>query len=196
MRISHPFSKANLTLKTVNRVMLLVWLLLLAIAVIPLIPSDYFQSQFYARLVHYFWFNSTSMTLNRSSVCMSIHITRETPPGWEYSVAVTHGLNFLVFLFIFIAYGYMYIKIKSSSKASGSKTNKELAIARKMTLIVLTDFCCWFPINIMGKGLWDWCSVDHGLLSAIRVPCFEWCGNSGRDVFMGHCLHFAHQLCS
>ena len=41
---------------------------------------------------------------------------------------------------------------ESSNVTGGDHSKKrELAAARKMTLIVLTDFCCWFPINIMGK---------------------------------------------
>ena len=41
--------------------------------------------------------------------------------------------------------------IKQSGKAAGSDERKrELAAARKMTLIVATDFCCWIPINLMG----------------------------------------------
>ncbi|ELT91079.1 hypothetical protein CAPTEDRAFT_74096, partial [Capitella teleta] len=135
LRITRPFSKKNLTLRSVHKVMLIVWSLVIAIAVVPLIPSDYFKGHYY------------------SSVCMSIHITRESPPGWQYSVAVCHGLNLLAFLFIFFAYGYMYTRIKSSSKAVGNKRSQEMTIARKMTLIVLTDFCCWFPINIMGQRL-------------------------------------------
>ncbi|ELT87363.1 hypothetical protein CAPTEDRAFT_115613 [Capitella teleta] len=137
LRITRPFSKKNLTLRSVHKVMLIVWSLVIAIAVVPLIPSDYFKGRFYSR----------------SSVCMSIHITRESPPGWQYSVAVCHGLNLLAFLFILLAYGYMYTRIKSSSKAAGNKGSHEMTIARKMTLIVLTDFCCWFPINTMGKCL-------------------------------------------
>ncbi|ELU14102.1 hypothetical protein CAPTEDRAFT_197256 [Capitella teleta] len=35
-------------------------------------------------------------------------------------------------------------------KATGLKNNKESIIARKMFLGVVTNFCCWFPINVMG----------------------------------------------
>ena len=89
----------------------------------------------------------------RSSVCVSIHITNDTPPGWQYSVAIFHGLNLSAFLFIFFAYGYMYTHIKATTKAAGTLTGSEIAAARKMTVIVLTDFCCWFPINVMGKNI-------------------------------------------
>ncbi|XP_064631322.1 G-protein coupled receptor GRL101-like [Lineus longissimus] len=36
-------------------------------------------------------------------------------------------------------------------KTSGKKgENKELVVARKMALIILTDFACWMPIIILG----------------------------------------------
>ena len=86
---------------------------------------------------------------------MSIHITKDTPPGWEYSVAIFHVLNLCAFLVIVTAYGYMYGQIKTSIKATRGNSGQELATARKMALIVLTDFCCWFPINVMGKIILD-----------------------------------------
>jgi leucine-rich repeat-containing G protein-coupled receptor 7 len=151
-RITFPFSKSNLTIKSVKLALLLVWLLAALIVIIPLFPTDYFRGQYYSRYVRYSLCKQATILCHnyRSSVCVSIHITRETPPGWEYSVAVTHGFNFCAFLFMFFAYCYMYTQIRSSSKASGSG-HKELTIARKMTLIVLTDFCCWIPINILGQ---------------------------------------------
>ena len=89
---------------------------------------------------------------SRSGVCLSIHLTDEAVPGWEYSVAIFHMLNFTTFMFIFLAYGYIYNFIKESSKlAGGGQRKRELTVARKMTLIVVTDFLCWVPINIMGK---------------------------------------------
>ena len=96
-----------------------------------------FQGQFYSR----------------SSVCVSLHITQEATPGWEYSVAVFHGLNFFTFIFIFVAYSYMYSVIRGlESAASAQQKKREMTAARKMTLIVVTDFMCWVPINIMGKN--------------------------------------------
>ena len=77
-------------------------------------------------------------------------MTKDTPPGWEYSVAVFHGLNLSAFLVIFFAYTWMYKRIKASTKASRGKSKNEMTAARMMMLIVLTDFCCWFPVNVMG----------------------------------------------
>ena len=49
MRIRSPFSRANLTTETVNKVMLGVWAFVFVIAVVPVLPSSYFRKKFYAR---------------------------------------------------------------------------------------------------------------------------------------------------
>ncbi len=135
VNIISPFSSIKLNMKSALMITLGVWTAMLIIAVIPLFPSSYFQGKYYSR----------------SGVCVSIHLTNEQVPGWEFSVAIFHALNFLVFMYIFGAYAYIYSFIKESSAASGGGSGKrELAAARKMTLIVITDFCCWVPINIMG----------------------------------------------
>ncbi len=136
INIISPFTTTKLTKSSSKIVLGCTWLVIIFIAIIPLFPSSYFQGQFYSR----------------SGVCLSIHLTNEGNPGWQYSVAIFHVFNFTAFMFIFLAYGYIYNFIKESGQASGSDAKKrEMAAARKMTLIVATDFCCWVPINIMGN---------------------------------------------
>ncbi len=137
INIVFPFTQKKLTLPSARICMIVIWSVAFLIGIIPVLPLDYFAGEFQAR----------------SSVCISIHLTAETSPGWEYSVAIFHFVNFTVFMFIFLAYAKMYNIVQESGSKSGSKTGAELAAARKMTLIVVTDFCCWVPINIMGKGL-------------------------------------------
>ena len=133
--ILFPLSSNKLNPSSVRYVILAIWILAFLIGAIPLIPGSYFQGLYYAR----------------SGVCVSLYITSERTPGWEFSFAIFHGVNFLVFIFIFLAYGYMYNVIKSSGAVGADDQRKrEMAAARKMTLIVATDFCCWIPINIMG----------------------------------------------
>lgn len=134
--IVFPFNGPPLTIQKAGHVMICVWGFAILLGVIPLLPLEYFAGEFYAR----------------SPVCVSLHITQETPPGWQYSVFVFHGLNLCSFIFIFLAYSYMYSIIKASGAELGNdQKQREMAAARKMTIIVLTDFCCWVPINIMGK---------------------------------------------
>ncbi|XP_064630861.1 G-protein coupled receptor GRL101-like [Lineus longissimus] len=93
---------------------------------------------------------------SRSGVCLSLHLTSEPAPGWEYSVAIFLGLNLDAFMIIAVLYTWMYVIIKRSVDMMKHKTsrkkgeNKELVVARKMALIILTDFACWMPIIILG----------------------------------------------
>ena len=92
LNIVAPFSRLRLNLKKAVVVMASVWFVVFVLAVIPLFPGDYFAGSYYSR----------------SGVCISIHLTNDQPPGWEYSVAIFHGLNFFTFVFITAAYGYMF----------------------------------------------------------------------------------------
>ena len=137
-KVVFPLQGAKFNLHKASITLIFAWLLAFTLAIIPLFPSDYFGSQYYSR----------------SSVCLSLHITNDSPAGWQYSVAVFHGLNFLCFLFIFFAYSYIYIELKrneSLGKTQKQKRSAEAALARKLFLVVATDFMCWVPINIMGK---------------------------------------------
>ncbi|XP_064641988.1 uncharacterized protein LOC135496555 [Lineus longissimus] len=135
-----PFSKQKINLRKARILIGLSWLVGAILAGIPLIPNDYFQGKFYSR----------------SGVCLSLHLTSDTTPGWEYSVAVNLGLNLAAFVIIAVTYGWMYLVIRRSAEMMKGKAtrkkgeNQEMAIARKMALIILTDFACWMPIIILG----------------------------------------------
>ena len=45
----------------------------------------------------------------------------------------------------------IYVMISKSSAAAGSRNQeRDRAIARRLFLVVLTDFLCWFPMGLMG----------------------------------------------
>ena len=116
-----------------------VWFAAFLLAVIPLFPLDYFKGGYYSR----------------SGMCISIYLTNEKTPGWEFSVFIFHFLNFFSFMFIFLSYAYMYRVVVASSRSSSGKakaSEAEIKLAQRMTLVVATDFLCWVPINIMGKS--------------------------------------------
>ena len=126
-----PFSTLKITLNRERFLFVLIWVLAIATAVAPLIPFSYFDGKYYSR----------------SGVCISLHITEEATPGWEYSVAIFHGLNLLTFMLIFVAYSSIPHKISQGMLDK----KKEKMVTQRMMLIVLTDFCCWVPINVMGR---------------------------------------------
>ncbi|XP_074658731.1 G-protein coupled receptor GRL101-like [Tubulanus polymorphus] len=132
-----PLSRMKLTPSRALFGIAISWLAGVVLAAIPLLPIDYFGGGFYSR----------------SGVCLSLHLTSEKRPGWEYSVAVFIGMNFVGFMIIACCYAWMYRAMSRSLQTARRQTKcqkKEVAVARKMMLIVLTDFCAWMPIIVLG----------------------------------------------
>ena len=73
-------------------------------------------------------------------------------PGLFFSSAVFLGLNCLCYFVIFGCYVEIIRSVLRSSKEA--KLNKEMKdqvrMTAKVAAIVATDFCCWFPIIILG----------------------------------------------
>ena len=137
--IVYPLRSALFSMKVARVFVMVAWLVAIGIAILPVVPLEYFGGRFYGR----------------SSVCISIYLTNEKTPGWEFSVIVFHGINFFSFMFIFLSYAYIYFEVKSTRssarKDSQMPSQSDIVLARKLAIIVATDFLCWVPINIMGK---------------------------------------------
>lgn len=61
------------------------------------------------------------------------------------SLLLTNGLAFLI---IVICYTQIYFSLGTTTRRS--ITNNEMTIAKKMALLVFTDFACWAPIAFFG----------------------------------------------
>jgi len=132
--IIFPFRFNRMSIKYARLVMIAIWIVVFAMAAVPLADIEYFNN-FYGR----------------SGVCLALHITPDKPAGWEYSVTVFLALNFVLLLVIFVSYLWMFIVARRTRLAARSPQMKtDRAMARRMTLIVLTDFCCWLPIVLLG----------------------------------------------
>jgi hypothetical protein len=115
--------------------MALLWLGVFVVAATPLFNSLEYFKEFYGR----------------SGVCLALHITPHRPPGWEYSVFVFLALNLLSCLIISVSYMWMFfVARKTRAAARTQQTSSDRAMAKRMTLIVLTDLCCWVPIIMLG----------------------------------------------
>ena len=132
--IIFPLKMKQLKLKQAVIVMTLLWVAVFIISAIPLAGMNYFDN-FYGR----------------SGVCLAFHITNAKPKGWEYSVGVFLVLNFFSFLVIFFSYLRMFFVAKQTRSAvRKSEARSDSAMARRMTVIVMTDFFCWVPIILLG----------------------------------------------
>ncbi|XP_071964993.1 uncharacterized protein [Antedon mediterranea] len=137
--IVFPFSRFRMRGKGAIRVLVIGWAVVFLISIIPLFGIDYFAN-FYGV----------------NAVCLALPITHQDIPAAEYTIIVFLGLNLTSFLLIAICYVSMYINVKRSANRlkdniiRNDSKRKELKMATKMAVIVLTDMFCWLPIILMG----------------------------------------------
>lgn len=136
--IKYPFGQVNFKKKNGVFASLICWSVSLAIAIMPVVFTEYFKGQFYSR----------------SGVCLALPLTKDKPPGWQYSITVFIGLNFATFIMIAIGQCLLYGEIRTQSSKIKRETarRRDLVIARNLFIVVATDFLCWFPIGCMGTS--------------------------------------------
>ncbi|CAH3182387.1 unnamed protein product, partial [Porites lobata] len=145
--IVFTFSCRRFTLKGTYVICAAIWVIGIIIAVVPTTDLPYFYNE--DRQYGFY---------GRSSVCLPLQLSTERLAGWEYSVAIFIALNLAAFLFIMTAYIAIIFKVFKSQrriKAHGeskinNSLNRESALARRVFAIILTDFCCWIPVIILG----------------------------------------------
>ena len=131
--VKFPFGNVRITKYASFVLCGLVWIIVLALAVVPLL----LHSSFYSR----------------SAVCLALPLTRDRPEGWQFSIGVFVVFNFLAFLLIATAQIVIYLEISSTRKNIASRGRRvDMAIARKLFFVAITDFLCWFPVGLMGKS--------------------------------------------
>nr|KAG5692074.1 hypothetical protein BaRGS_021506 [Batillaria attramentaria] len=87
----------------------------------------------------------------QNGICLPLPITQRPFKGQKYSFGVFIVLNFVLFLVIGAGQALIFYNIHSSAMATMKGHRKQdTVIARRLFLIVCTDFCCWFPIGLMG----------------------------------------------
>jgi hypothetical protein len=84
-------------------------------------------------------------------VCLFKYFVNETDPqkAFVWTVLLT---NFLCFSLILISYSLIAIESKMSSNAVGDRVDarkRNLKLQRKITLIIMTDFCSWIPFIVV-----------------------------------------------
>lgn len=138
--IVFPLKFIRLKMKSAVAVVMMIWITSLSLSILPIIIKDYFYD-----------FDWQEGFYGRSAVCLPLQLSGDRLPGWEYSVAIFIGLNFIAFTFIFVAYVVMFCVVKSAGRSARSNNAKtESAMARRIAFIVITDFCCWMPVIVIG----------------------------------------------
>ena len=72
--------------------------------------------------------------------------------GLFFSTAVFIGLNSICYLIILGCYIEIVRAVRRSSKRAGRslEMQQQIKLTTKVTAIVVTDFCCWFPVIVLG----------------------------------------------
>ena len=151
--IVFPYRGRALTRRKAHILCMVVWVVGFTIAFLPISGIHYFNDRL-SRPAYY----------SRSVVCLPLQLSSSFPPGWEYSVAIFTGLNFLLIIFMIVAYVTIFLKsflsnwrlarqgtsreIKARIKSFTAK--RETALAKRMAFIIFTDCACWMPIIVFG----------------------------------------------
>jgi len=84
-----------------------------------------------------------------TSVCMPRLYASKGEAAWEYSLFLL-TLNFLLFTYMVVVYLFVLKRASGmkKSRTTGKNTNKGLQ--KRISRLLLTDFCCWIPVSILG----------------------------------------------
>lgn len=137
--IRFPFGQLKITGKFINIFCVLSWAIGFMVATVPLLPP----------FDHWTIYSSNGM-------CLGLPLTNRRQPGWQFSTAIFIFLNFFLFMFIAIGQVAIYRTMSDTRIDQGSVTNasnrraQDLAIAKHLSLIAITDFLCWSPVGVIG----------------------------------------------
>ena len=135
MKIVFPFKcvKQKLTLKSIIFICSFGWVICIIVGLVPIFATSIFHD-FYGQ----------------NGVCLPFTLRNVKLSGWEYSFVIFNIINSIAFMIIAVGYVLIYCSVRSARKQSGGHSSDEnIRLARKITLIILTDFLCWMPIIIL-----------------------------------------------
>ena len=133
LALQFPFSQLHFHRKSALIVCLVVWTAGVVIAAIPVLPNT----------SHWNFFG-------QNAICNPLPITRKNFAGRSYAFAVMIVLNFALFVLIALGQVFIYWSVQKNSMKGSSSSNKDLALARRLIAIAVSDFLCWFPVGLVG----------------------------------------------
>ncbi|XP_030837166.1 relaxin receptor 2-like [Strongylocentrotus purpuratus] len=131
--IVYPYSFQRIKTRRAIMVLAFIWFFGTLLAVVPIIPVDYFGN-FYGS----------------NGVCFPLHLHEPRMRGWEYSVVVFLGINSTAFVAIALSYTGMFLSIRKTRRAAAQCGMKgDMAYAKRFFFVILTDSLCWLPIAVL-----------------------------------------------
>ncbi|KDR15184.1 Thyrotropin receptor [Zootermopsis nevadensis] len=89
----------------------------------------------------------------KTSICLPME--NQDPADLAYLVTLL-SFNGLAFWVICTCYGRMYCSIRGGQDAVAALTRSDMTVAKRMALLVFTDFACWAPIAFFGLTALAW----------------------------------------
>jgi len=125
--IVHPFKlDKHLNTKQIIVLMVLGWVFSLTMATLPLFPNGVSSYQ-------------------KVAICLPFELESTVSKVYVTFLLATNGL---AFFFVLFCYGRMYCSLGGSG--SGHSVNRvESRVAKRMAMLVITNFACWFPIALV-----------------------------------------------
>ncbi|XP_038046716.1 G-protein coupled receptor GRL101-like [Patiria miniata] len=95
---------------------------------------------------------SSFISLSLPAVDINTFVATGEKPSWILSIVLFLGVNLVSFLIVLSCNVAIFISVKRTTRAvrANAHREREIKMAAKMALIVMTDFCCWMPIIILG----------------------------------------------
>ena len=136
--IQFPYGQHRIPVKLTWIICAATWITCVSIASAPLIVSDWEVYSF-------------------NSICVGLPLNNDIYSGSDYSTVVFIGVNSVLFFLIAVGQGAIYRAMWANSKKmtlneeqAKRRYKRDMAVARQLSLVVTTDFLCWFPICVMG----------------------------------------------
>ena len=134
--IRFPFSRLHFQRRSAQLGCLVLWTMGTVLAAVPLLPAT-----------------SSWHFYSQTGICIPLPVTRQDFPGHNYAFAVMIILNFVLFMLIAAGQLVVFFAIRGQSiagKDDNDRRSKDLAVARRLFTVVVSDFLCWFPIGLLG----------------------------------------------
>ena len=133
--IRFPLSNFRFSVKSAQVLSVAGWVVGVVLAAVPLLPfTEHWQ--FYSQ----------------TGICIPLPITRKRFPGSDYSFYVMIVFNFVLFLLIAIGQLLIFWSYHSHGRTISrrGKKSEDITVARRLLIVAMSDFLCWFPIGLLG----------------------------------------------
>lgn len=81
------------------------------------------------------------------SICLPMDNATFTDKLYLFSLLMFNGVAFVV---ICACYAKMYVSIRGGREAVAPAARSDMTVAKRMALLVFTDFACWAPVAFFG----------------------------------------------